>query len=117
MQASPERIRPDARRLISDTRNVLLFSAASSWEIAIKHSIGRLRLPIEPADYVPSRMSTSGTEALPIHHTHALAVTSLPELHNDPFDRLLIAQALVEEATLITSDARILQYDVAAVRA
>jgi len=116
MQVDPDRLQPEARTHIADPTNEVLLSAASSWEIAIKYSLGRLPLPADPAEYVPSRMSSSGTRGLPVHHAHALAVASLPSLHRDPFDRILIAQALVEEATLVTSDTQITQYDVAVLK-
>jgi len=117
MQVSPERIQSPTRSLLADPDNVLLLSAASSWEIAIKYALGKLLLPITPAEYVPSRMLRSGTTALPIEHTHALHVTTLPTHHRDPFDRLLVAQAQLESATLVTSDAQLEPYDVRKVSA
>ena len=117
MQTDPDRIRPEARDRIVDLRNEVLLSAASGWEIAIKYALGHLRLPVDPASYVPSRMARSGTTGLPIQHSHALAVAALPPYHRDPFDRLLVAQAMREGATLVTADAQIAQYDVQLLRA
>jgi PIN domain nuclease of toxin-antitoxin system len=96
-----------------DTANELLLSAASGWEIAIKHRIGKLPLPTGPATYVPDRLRSSGTVPLPVAMEHVLRVASLPDHHRDPFDRLLVAQAQVESLTLISTDAKIAAYDVA----
>ncbi len=117
MQVAPARIGPAARELIVDTRNVVLLSAASSWEIAIKYALGRLPLPIAPAEYVVSRMARSGTTGLPVEHRHALQVAELPDHHRDPFDRLLVAQARVEDLALVTADRQLDVYDVRIVRA
>lgn len=112
MQAHPERFSSEARDVIEDPDNELLFSSASSWEIAIKYAIGRLPLSMPPAEYVPDRIATSGVTALPVHHVHALAVAALPQHHRDPFDRLLVAQARVEKVPLLTADPQLATYDV-----
>lgn len=112
MQASPARFSSSALRLIEDTENELLLSAASSWEIAIKTALGKLSLPIPPAEYVPDRLRSSGVNGLPIEHSHALHVASLPHFHRDPFDRLLIAQAQLERLTILTADSQLALYDV-----
>ena len=91
-------------------------SAASAWEIAIKHALGKLPLPEPPAIYVPERMRLSGFEGLAVTHAHALAVADLPPHHRDPFDRILVAQAGVEGLTLVTADAALEPYDVPMVR-
>ena len=92
--------------------NELFLSAASAWEIAIKHAIGKLKLPEPPERYVPSRLEALRTLALPIEHSHALQVGSLPRHHRDPFDRLLIAQAQLEDLPILTSDEVFASYDV-----
>ncbi|MFO0631875.1 MAG: type II toxin-antitoxin system VapC family toxin [Nannocystaceae bacterium] len=112
LQVAPARVDPKALALLADLENEVLMSAASAWEIAIKHALGRLPLPVGPAQYVPSRMSRSGITALPVLHAHALRVAELPPLHRDPFDRLLIAQALHERLTLVTSDRQLEAYEV-----
>jgi len=112
MQASPERFSSAAMALIQDRENELLLSAASSWEIAIKSAIGRLALPVPPEDYVPDRMRSSGVVGLPIEHSHALRVASLPLHHRDPFDRLLIAQAQIEKLSLLSADRQLDRYEV-----
>ena len=109
---SPERIAPKARRVLDDMREEVFFSAASSWEIAIKTAAGKLHLPEPPASYVPKRMAEQGLRPLPVSHPHALAVSTLPPRHRDPFDRLLIAQANLEDMVLISADAIIQQYRV-----
>ena len=112
LQSTPGRLGTRARALVVDPENELLLSAASSWEIAIKHALGKLQLPAPPREYVPSRMQASGTGALPITHTHALQVGSLPSHHRDPFDRLLVAQAQVESLPILTADPQIGRYEV-----
>ena len=112
MLTSPERLRGRAAELVRDTRTHLLLSACSSWEIAIKYGLGRLPLPEAPETYVPDRIRASRVESLPITHAHALRVASLPRHHQDPFDRLLVAQAQVETLTIVTVDPVFERYDV-----
>src|SRR5882724_9466747 len=104
MQAEPERLSARSRRLITNSENELLLSAASAWEIAIKTALGKLRLPEPTAGYVTSRMAEGGIQPLPVLHAHALRVATLPAHHRDPFDRLLIAQAQIEEMPILTAD-------------
>ena len=101
-----------ARKVLSDGRDDLFFSAASSWEIAIKAGIGKLKLPEPPEDYVPPRIARAGMTALDVTHAHALRVHALPPIHKDPFDRLLVAQAAVEGLTILTADPQIGRYSV-----
>ena len=112
MQASPEKFSARARAILDDPDNVLLLSPVSAWEIASKYALGRLTLPIPPAEYVPSRMKSSGVDALALQHSHALQVASLPWHHQDPFDRLLIAQAQVEGLPILSADRQLAAYDV-----
>src|ERR687898_404275 len=107
MQAQPERLRDETRDLAEHTANELLLSAASAWEIAIKYRIGKLRLPEPPTTYVPDRMRRSGTTPLPVEAAHALRTCELPDHHNDPFDRLLIAQAQLLDIPILTVDDQI----------
>ncbi len=108
----PERIPADSLEALSSPENEIFLSAASTWEIAIKYALGRLPLPHPPQQYVPSRMATSGTAPLPVEIRHTVHVASLPAHHRDPFDRLLIAQAQLENLTLLTADAQLSAYDV-----
>ena len=109
LQADPARV-GDHLALVEDPRTRLAVSAASAWEIAIKHALGRLSLPEPPERYVPSRMRAIGAEPVAITHGHALAVAALPPLHRDPFDRVLVAQALALDATILTADATVARY-------
>lgn len=112
MQAKPQRLSQQARALLQDPGNQIFLSAASSWEIAIKYALGKLPLPVPPVEYVLSRMETSGTSPLPIQHSHALHAGSLPLHHADPFDRLLVAQAQLEELEILTADRQLEAYQV-----
>lgn len=112
LQTTPERLRPEVGELLADRTNTLLLSAASSWEIAIKHRLGKLSLPEPPAEYVPNRMRLSGVTPLPVEHEHALRVAELPDHHNDPFDRLLVAQAQELAIPIVTADKQLSAYSV-----
>lgn len=109
--ADPERLGQHLGT-IQDPANDLLLSAASSWEIAVKVRLGRLRLPDIPQRYVPDRMRALGVEPLAVEHAHALVVAELPMLHRDPFDRLLVAQARHLRLSILTADDAIARYDV-----
>ena len=106
---------PAARQFIQDGRNQVYLSAASTWEIAIKTAKGRLSLPENPERYVANRMAHYHFLPLPIQLSHALEVYSLPDIHSDPFDRLLIAQSLLEDLPIITSDVEISRYPVSVI--
>ena len=112
MVAEPKRFSPESVALLQDGSNELLLSAASSFEIAIKYTLGKLPLPAPPQEYVPDQIARTGVAPLAIEHAHALAVAELPLHHRDPFDRLLIAQAQLEGLTILTIDRRIAAYDV-----
>ncbi|MBI2895395.1 MAG: type II toxin-antitoxin system VapC family toxin [Deltaproteobacteria bacterium] len=101
---APERLSRRARQLISSEESKLLWSVASSWELAIKVALGKLRLPEEVGSYVASRLEANGIDVLPIQLRHAHHVAGLPHHHRDPFDRLLIAQAALEGIPIVTSD-------------
>jgi PIN domain nuclease of toxin-antitoxin system len=109
LQTEPERLGEDLP-IVEDARTELLFSAVSSWEIAIKYQLGKLPLPEAPERYVPDRMRAIGAQSLAIEHPHALAVATLPPLHRDPFDRLLVAQATLLGLTIVTADPAVAQY-------
>ncbi|MGH7563142.1 MAG: type II toxin-antitoxin system VapC family toxin [Gemmatimonadota bacterium] len=112
MVADPERLPQDAVALLEDPGNELLFSAASSFEIAIKCALGKLRLPASPSRYVPQQIERTGVTPIAIEHGHALAVADLPPHHRDPFDRLLVATAQLEAVPLMTADQQLAPYDV-----
>ena len=112
MHAEPERFTATVRSALEDTGNQLFLSAASAWEIAIKYALGKLPLPLPPAEYLPSRMERAYTLSLPVTQDHALRVAALPPHHRDPFDRMLIAQAQLEDLPILTADARFQPYEV-----
>jgi PIN domain nuclease of toxin-antitoxin system len=112
MHLQPERLRPDVRDRFVDPASILLLSAASSWEIAIKYALGKLPLPEPPHEYVASRMRRDAVDGLPVTHAHALHVATLPRHHGDPFDRLLIAQSRLEDVPLVTADHHLGSYEV-----
>lgn len=110
--AAPERLGRRARRSIADGRNEVILSAASCWEMAIKAALGKLTLPEPVERYVPARIAAQGMETLAVLPGHALRVATLPPLHRDPFDRLIVSQALVEELPLLTADTQLRAYGV-----
>ena len=101
-----------AINLLTDSSSELYLSAVSSWEITIKVGTGKLVLPKKPAEFVTRAMRTMFLRSLDITHIHALAVDALPNHHRDPFDRLLIAQALAEGMVLLTRDRVFEKYEV-----
>lgn len=98
----------DVRRALTDPRNDVFVSAATVWEIANKSALGKLRVP----DHLAGTIEAAGFSELPVTFVHAEQAGSLPKLHGDPFDRMLVAQAQVEGLTLVTADANILRYPV-----
>jgi PIN domain nuclease of toxin-antitoxin system len=107
-EASP-RLSRIAARLISDPANDLIFSVASIWEISIKHAKGLKSFHAHPGT-VWEGLLENGYKELPVLGKHAVAVGRLPRIHGDPFDRILIAQSLVEGIILLTSDATVARY-------
>lgn len=105
----PERLSVPARENIQDPDNVILFSAASMWEIAIKAALRRADFQVEP-DRMLALMSTAGFIEAPVTASVAVTVRDLPHHHSDPFDRLLVAQAMAEPAILMTADAKLQAY-------
>jgi PIN domain nuclease of toxin-antitoxin system len=107
-----EQLSPRAKRVIRDGNNQVFFSVASAWEIAIKAKLGRVTLPEDPERFIPDQLEVNAFEVLPVRLPHALRVASLPGVHADPFDRLLVAQALVEDLTVVSKDRRLGRYPV-----
>jgi PIN domain nuclease of toxin-antitoxin system len=110
--SAPERLSAIARNAIEDPKNEVFISAAVVWEIVIKHALGKLRLPSSPVILIPTLIAQFGFRALPISHEHALTLCALPKHHNDPFDRIMIAQARCEGMTLISTDRNVGRYAV-----
>ena len=105
----PQRLSRKARRLLDDPDTQLWFSAASLWEVAIKHGLGREDFRVEPRR-LRRGLIDNGWRELTISSEHAVATLDLPPLHKDPFDRMLVAQAQVEGLTLVTSDELVGRY-------
>ena len=100
------------RGIISDGENEIFISAVTGWEIAIKSQIGRLKLPDEPQRFILEQLKINGMKSLPIEMRHALHTSTLPTYHQDPFDRILIAQAQMEDLPVLSADQEIGKYEV-----
>jgi PIN domain nuclease of toxin-antitoxin system len=109
---SPEVLKPTTHQLIANPENELFLSAVSAWEISIKYAIGKIRLPLPPGEFVASRCKRFGISQLPVTFAHAGAVAQLPRHHGDPFDRMLVAQAIIESLPIVTADRIIGKYNV-----
>lgn len=105
----PQRLSREARTLLDNPDNELLFSAASLWEVAIKRGLGREDFKVD-ARLLRRGLLDNGYSELPIISDHVVATDSLPLMHKDPFDRILVAQATVEGVTLLTMDSLVSQY-------
>ena len=105
----PRRLPKQARILIDNPDNELLFSAASLWEVVIKRGLGREDFAVD-ARLLRRGLLDNGYSELPIVSDHVVAIDSLPPIHKDPFDRILVAQATVEGVTLLTNDSLVSQY-------
>ncbi len=113
MLASDPRISKTARAFLEDNRAYSIFlSDVSVWEVSIKYGRGKLRLPEVPEVFFPDRVRRTGYHHLPIDIRHVTKVHSLPNIHGDPFDRLLITQANLEGMTIISNDRIFSEYDV-----
>lgn len=106
------RLSDRAKEVFADPANRVFLSVVSCWEMAIKHAAGRLALPHPPAQFIPARRKVYGIESLPLDETSALHAARLPRLHGDPFDRMLVCQALVHGMVILTPDEQIAQYPV-----
>ena len=99
-----EKIGAAGRQVFEDGTSEIYLSAVSSWEIAIKARLGKYKLPETPGRYVSKKLDQQGIRPLPVTLDHSLKVFSLPLYHHDPFDHLLIAQAILERMVILTSD-------------
>ncbi len=106
------RLSENAAEIISDSDNLIYLSSASTWEIAIKSSVGKIVLPKHPENFIREQLDINDFNILNIKVDHTLRILELPMLHKDPFDRILIAQAKSEDLIIITDDSLIKQYDV-----
>jgi len=108
-------ISTECRRVIAASENLVYVSAASIWEMAIKSSLGKLRIPGEIGSFFSEHIKRNGFLTLDITASHALGVLRLPSIHKDPFDRMLISQSLSENMPLLTNDAMVRKYGVTTV--
>jgi PIN domain nuclease of toxin-antitoxin system len=108
----PERIGPRTRALLAESGNTFMLSIASVWELAIKHAAGRLSLPEPPLEYVRSRTRADGIGLLAMSAEHVCRAASLERHHADPFDRVLVAQAQIEDLVVVTHDQHIPKYGI-----
>jgi PIN domain nuclease of toxin-antitoxin system len=109
---SVERLSKLGREILESGQEEIYLSAATAWELSIKARLGKLQLPAPPAQCIPAFMAKQSLRALPITHLHAVKVYDLPPHHADPFDRLIIAQAILEGMAILTSDRVFRKYPV-----
>jgi PIN domain nuclease of toxin-antitoxin system len=109
-ESNADQLSATAFALLSDRTNMLLFSIANIWEMQIKVQIGKLKLNLPLEEMVTNQVSKNQLILLPVLFPHVLELDKLPAHHRDPFDRLLVAQALFEDATIISRDSEIIKY-------
>jgi len=110
--SAPTRLSPTALTLCSNPTNQLVLSVASLWEIQIKRQLGKLELRLPLAEIVAHQQETNGMVVLAVVQEHVLALEGLPSHHRDPFDRMLVAQAMVEAAALVSADPVLKSYPI-----
>jgi PIN domain nuclease of toxin-antitoxin system len=113
--AGAEALSDRAREVVADASNEVFLSAASAWEISVKHALGKLPLPDDPVRFVVVERTRHRIDTLPIDEAAALNVGRLPALHRDPFDRMLVSQAVLGGYTILTPDPLIRQYPASAI--
>jgi len=101
--------------ILRDPANEVFLSAVSLWEAAIKHALGKLSLPATPAEYLPAMRQLHAIEPLPLDESSVVRLSSLSDLHRDPFDRMLVCQALENNLTLVTADKIVAAYSIASI--
>ena len=101
-----------AKEIFLDSGNELLLSAVTGFELTIKHSLGKLRLTEAPKEFIPNRIEANGLTEFPRSLKHTYALQNLPLHHKDPFDRLLVAQAIVNQIPLLSADEQLSAYDI-----
>lgn len=99
-----------AKEIFLDEGNEILLSAVTGFEIAVKYSLGKLQLAEPPGEFVTNRMNANALTELPVSMSHALALQNMPLHHKDPFDRLLVAQAIVNQIPLLSADQQLSAY-------
>jgi PIN domain nuclease of toxin-antitoxin system len=106
------RLSAPLRELICDPTNEVFLSTVSIWESIVKHQLGKLPLPMPPAEYLPGQRKRHGISSLPLDEGSVVHLPNLPAFHRDPFDRMLICQAIQHRLTLVTTDRIICSYPV-----
>lgn len=109
---SPEKLNDESFKHIQNPHHEVILSIASAWEMSIKYGLGKLHLPLPAGDYIPKMLFDQKMSSLPIILEHALRAGELPNHHRDPFDRLIVSQAMVEKIPIMTADAKLKKYDV-----
>ena len=109
---SPELLSDRVLRVIRDQSNEVFLSSASCWEIVIKHALNRLEIPAPPDRFILDEIQENAFSVLAITPTHVFELLNLPDIHSDPFDRILVAQSRFEGLQLLTNDRTIIRYRV-----
>jgi PIN domain nuclease of toxin-antitoxin system len=112
MITDDKKLSKKAKNIIIDGENELFFSSVSAWEISIKYKLGKLNLPDSPEIFIPEQIKSNFLIVLPLYLSHALSIYNLPDIHKDPFDRMLISQAKQENLVILTTDSEIEKYNV-----
>jgi PIN domain nuclease of toxin-antitoxin system len=112
---SDKRLSENTKNLMASPGNALYWSAASSWEISIKYQLGKLELKYPPEKMIPEHLRINNINTLPIRDEHAFLAGRLPDIHRDPFDRMLAAQAIIERLKIISSDNVFSKYEVSTI--
>lgn len=112
LAAEPDRLSPSARTLLDDASESLVLSDVSVWELGLKWQIGKMQLPEPPRRWVETQAAVWHLERQPVERSHMYRTTELAPIHRDPFDRLLVAQAIEHDYTLVTPDREIAKYPV-----
>ena len=110
--SDPAKLSPRALAMCQDRENELIVSVASAWEMQIIRQLGKLTLAVPLSDIIANQQRTNQIDILPVTLAHVLAIDALPQHHRDPFDRLLVAQATTENASLVTNDPALARYPV-----
>ena len=109
---NPQKLSKKAKEILTDSESNLKLSVASIWEIGLKHSLNKLQLPTPPRDFILERTNKAQIKFLPITPSHTFRVNTLSLDHRDPFDRIIISQAIEEECTVITADKKFDDFEV-----
>ena len=115
MVTADTRLSPKASRVLTNGSNELLISAATAWEIMLKWGVGKLKLVGGPTAFLEEQLAENDIRVIPVEPAHVFRIEGLPAIHQDPFDRLLVAQAIEEDVPILTADAAVQRYPVKAI--